>query len=290
MEKIQKRRDFLKSIGLVAGLSQLPLMGWAEGFATMFQEGVKPLGEFSLLKIGKLLSGYHFPFVEKFSTDSFKSEFKLYNLYGENATFAGELALTSVADGATRNFNFSSWRLANNGVMNKDQIYKYIVTGNAICKNNPTFSPQRWNVSSKIALSNESIAYKDTGLYYSGIEANTQIVNDHQGKLIRKPIGPIPLSWKWGLIAVVQNMSKESLQELQFSLLDEFDAIYKNQKIRYRKTVTLDCGKGQTLDFKVFELTGDGILPTVYWVDNLNRTVFVISGMEAFILKSETDV
>lgn len=290
MEKTQKRRDFLKNIGLATGLSQLPLMGWAAGFATMFQEGIKPLGEFSLLKIEKLLASYHFPFVEKFSADSFKSEFKLYNLYGENATYAGELSLTSFNEGSTRNFNFESQRFANNGTMNKGLIFKYIVNGNVICKNNPTFSPQKWNVSSKIALSNEDTPYINTGLNYSGIADHAQIVNDHQGKLIRKPIGPIPLSWKWGLIAVVQNMSKESRQELQFSMLDEFDAIYKNQKIRYRKTVLLDCGKGQTLDFKVFELTGDGILPTVYWVDNLNRTVFVISGMEAFILKNGNDI
>jgi len=54
----------------------------------------------------------------------------------------------------------------------------------------------------------------------------------------------------------------------------------------FRRKVNLDCGNDRLIDFKVFELTGDGVIPAVYWVDNKNRTVFVVSGMEAFILKT----
>ncbi|MBM4163784.1 MAG: hypothetical protein FJ222_05025 [Lentisphaerae bacterium] len=106
-----------------------------------------------------------------------------------------------------------------------------------------------------------------------------------QGKPITKRYGPMPLCWKWGLPAVAQNMAENNIAELRFPVLDEFDAIHKNQTIRFRKKISLDCGDGQWVDFRVFELTGDGVIPTVYWVDNRNRTVFVISGMEAYVLE-----
>jgi hypothetical protein len=79
-------------------------------------------------------------------------------------------------------------------------------------------------------------------------------------------------------------MAEASMAELQFALLDEFDAIHQHQRMVLRKKVKLDCGVEHPVEFKVFELTGDGVIPTVYWVDNHNRTVFVISGMEAYVL------
>jgi hypothetical protein len=285
MEKLQDRRNFLKKVSVMAGLSQLSLMGWSSGFSTMVTEGLKPTSEFSLLKLEKLLSGYLFPFIDKFSTNTFSSKYNLYNLYGNNAVFAGEFHMNSKIKEKSQWFNFLIWRLANNGIQKKDQKFRYTVSGDVMCKSDPTFSPENWNVSSRIAISEDGGAFGGTELRKKG-EINRGEISFHLGnKIIRKSTGTLPLSWKWGLVAVVQEMAKESLNELQFSTLDEFDNIYKNQKLRYRRKVALDCGKDQLIDFKVFELTGDGVIPAVYWVDNLNRTLFVITGMEAFVLE-----
>ncbi|MDP2335793.1 MAG: hypothetical protein Q8N05_04975 [Bacteroidota bacterium] len=284
MKKIQNRRNFLKKISVVAGISQLPLISWSVGFKTLFNIGVNPEGEFSLLKLEKLLSGYKFPFTEQFSTVSFKSEYKLYNLYGNNAVFAGEFLLESRMKGKNRWFDFLNWRLADDGIKNKDQKFKYIVSGNVKCKTDSTFSPEKWNVSSRISHSEEGVAFGGTGIINEGKATRGEISLKTAGKSIKKTFGLVPLSWKWGLLAVVQNMAESSLHELRFSMLDEFDVIHKNQTLKNRKKVSLDCGDGHLIDFRVFKLTGEGIIPTVYWVDNMNRTVFVISGMEAFVL------
>ena len=208
------------------------------------------------------------------------------DLYGDNAVFSGKFSLLSGISGENRKFEFLNWRLANNGIKKRDKEFKYIVSGSVQCKNDSTITPEKWTVSSRIALTDDGSAYAGTGLLNKGAAKNGTIKLKSSGKTIQKSYGSMPLSWKWGLPAVVQNMAKESELELQFAMLDEFDAIYQNQKIRFRKKVTLDCGSDRLIEFRVYELTGDGVIPTVYWVDNLNRTVFVISGMEAFILES----
>jgi len=285
MGKLQNRRDFLKRAGVIAGFSQLPRMGWANGLSTLLNEGLNPGKEFSLLKLEKLLSGYKFPFTAQFSTVSFKSVFKLYNLYGDSATFAGEFSLGSEMKGANRLFKFSIWRLANNGIKKRDQEFKYIVSGEVQCKTDVALSPEKWNVTSRIALSKDGPAFGGTGLTNKGESGRGEITIKTSGKPIRKSFGSMPLSWKWGLPAVVQNMAESSIQELRFSMLDEFDAIFQNQTLKFKKKVSLDCGDDHIVDFRVFELTGEGVIPTVYWVDNFNRTLFVVTGMEACVLE-----
>ena len=292
MEIQNNRRNFIRKAGVYTLLSQVPLLGWGKGFSTLqnegastsLAEGVKPAGEFSLLKLEKILPSYKFPLIAKFSTSSFKSHFALYNLYGNNVTEAGEFILNADSKGENLQFGFTSSRFANNGVRDRSLVYKYIVSGGVLCTNNVALSPQKWDVSSKISLSEVGEAYGGTGLQNIGVVKGGEIHLKLAEKEIRKSFGPRTLSWKWGLIAVAQKMAEASIQEQQFAILDEFDAIYLMQCMKYRRKVSLDCGNEKPIDFKVFELTGDGVIPTVYWVDHMNRTVFVISGMEAYVL------
>lgn len=286
MEHKQNRRIFLKNAFLSAGLSQLPLIGWAEGFSTLLSQGIKPSGEFSLLKLEKLLPDYTIPPSGNFSTSTFESTYNLYNLYGNNAVNAGDFALISTRKGEGCHYDFISTRLANAGNKEKSKTFQYVVSGNVQCKNNAMLSPEKWKVISKISA--DGSALHRTGIVNQGVVKDGKIILDFGNKEIRKSIDNQAMSWKWGLIAVTQRMAQESIAELQFSLLDEFDHIYRSQKLKFRKRVNLDCGIGQSIEFKVFALTGDGVIPTVYWVDNTNRTLFVISGMEAYVLDNHS--
>jgi hypothetical protein len=285
MATLQNRRDFLKKAGVVTGLSQLPLSGWSEGFSSLFGAGINPAGEFSILKLEKLLPAYRFPFIDRFSTSLFKLHYSLYNLYGNNAANAGEFLFDAAVRGEKWQFKFISSRLANNGIKDSGQVFKYWVSGDVVCENNGTLSPEKWSVESKISLTGNGVPYGGTGIVNNGEIRNGVVCLNTGNKKIRKPLGNTGLSWKWGLIAVVQKMAEDSTTALQFAMLDEFDALFQNQNLKFRRKVTLDCGNNRKIDFKVFELTGDGVLPTVYWVDNMNRTIFVVSGMEAYVLK-----
>ncbi len=286
METLHNRRDFLKKAGVVTVLSQLPLSGWSEGFSSLFGAGVNPAGEFSLQKLEKLLPTYRFPFIDRFSTGSFTLDYSLYNLYGNNATNAGEFLLNAAVSGEKMKFRFTSSRLANSGIKESGQVFKFWVSGDVVCENNVTLSPEKWSVKSKISLAENGAPFGGSGVVNIGENKNGVVFLKAGNRKIRKPFGNLALSWKWGLIAVAQKMAEDSLPELRFALLDEFDALYQVQKLRFRRKTALSCGNDRVVDFKVFELTGDGVLPTVYWVDNMNRTLFVISGMEAYVLKN----
>jgi hypothetical protein len=286
MEHKQNRRYFLRNAVVAAGLSQLPLIAWAEGFSTLLSQGINPAGAFSLLKLEKLLPGYTIPLSGNFSTGAFESTYNLYNLYGNNAVNAGDFSLISTRNGESLHFEFISTRVANAGTKQQGRSFKYLVSGNVRCKNNATISPEKWMVNSRISA--DGSAFQGTSLVNQGVVKNGEIILDFGVKKIKKIIENQAVSWKWGLIAVVQRMAEESVAELQFSLLDEFDLLYSSQKLKFRKRVNLDCGIGQPIEFKVFELTGDGVIPTVYWVDNMNRTLFVILGMEAYVLDNHS--
>jgi hypothetical protein len=281
---MQSRRNFLKKAVVAAGVSPLPLLGWGEGFSTMLAVGINPAGEFSLLKLEKLLAGYQLPDSGKFSASSFNLGYKMYNLYGDNAVFAGEFHLNAEKKENVYEFGFANWRWADNGIRDRVKRFKYFVSGNVQCAADDTFSPAKWSVSSGIALSEGEIPFGGTGLTQNGEARNGEVTIRTSHRPIRKNFGQSPLSWKWGLPAVVQHMAEFSLPSLHFALLDEFDAIHQDQNMRFRKVVKLDCGGGRLVEFKLFELTGDGVIPTAFWVDDQNRTIFVISGMEAFVL------
>jgi len=285
MEKQKSRRNFLKMAGLAAAASQMPLAGWSAGFKTLLGEGLDPSGEFSLLKLNKLLAGYEFPFVEQFSTSEFHSGYKMYNLYGDNTVFAGEFHLKSGVKGKNREFGFLNWRFADNGIKNREKKFKYIVSGDVKCRSGLAFSPEEWVVTSRIALNESDLAYGGTGLISRGKVKKGEINIRYSVENLKKTYHSEVLCWKWGLPSVVQNMAESNNKELGFSMLNEFDAINENQKLVFRKKVPLDCGNNRPVEFKVFELTGQGVIPTVYWVDQWNRTVFVVSGMEAFVLE-----
>lgn len=68
--------------------------------------------------------------------------------------------------------------------------------------------------------------------------------------------------------------------------MDAWQTMAFKKEIRFRRKVTIDCGSNRLLDFKVYELTGDGVIPTVYRIDPMNRTVFVVSEMEASVLEA----
>ena len=46
---------------------------------------------------------------------------------------------------------------------------------------------------------------------------------------------------------------------------------------------TID-GPERTIGFKVFDVQIDRIIPPIYLVDRLNRVIFSVTGMEAFVL------
>lgn len=283
MEKVQTRRNFIRTAALATAVSSVSFRGWAEGFSALFNEGIHPSGEFSLLKLEKMLQNYQLPAAGNFSENSFSLNYRLFNLYGNNAAPAGTMKWNLEPVNGKRQFRFSVDRIAGNGIMDQSVSFVYSTEGEVTCAPNDAFTPEKWNVSKRIARNSEKEGYMGAGQTISGTLKNNRITLVTGKNKIVKETGALPLSWKWGVMAMVQNMARKNHQELQFSALDEFDALYAFQEVKFVKDVPLDCS-GTHRTFRVFLHTGDGIIPTFFWVDDLLRTVFVLTGMEAFVL------
>jgi hypothetical protein len=80
-------------------------------------------------------------------------------------------------------------------------------------------------------------------------------------------------------------MAAGQLQESEFSIHDEFYSVCTKSKDEIQKKLPIDYSCGCIKNFKACELTGNGIIPTVNRVYDFGRVVFIISGIEAYVLE-----
>lgn len=283
MKKLQTRRNFIRTAGITTAVSIFGIENWAKGLNLFYNEGINPGNEFSLLKIENLLRDYQLPAKGNFTTDSFLLNYRLFNVYGDKAIPAGKMKWLLEPTGNLLLFRFNLERIARNGIMDKSKSFLYITDGEATCEKDDTLTPVKWVVSKRISLNGAREGYLGTSQESSGSFMDNRINLTAGKRIITWENGSLPLSWKWGVMALVQKMAKNNQMESRFSALDEFDALYAYQSVKFVKNFHLHCD-GSLRNFKIFLHTGDGLLPTVYWVDDHFRTIFVLTGMEAFVL------
>ncbi len=148
--------------------------------------------------------------------------------------------------------------------------------------------PKAWRMEAKIAKSGDDPPYLFSGMRKMGrLEGATLTVvtgGDAESTAL-----PGPCTCKWSLIDVAQRLPREKTERLRFSLIDEFDEVRHNQYITYRTTAMLPLRDGPA-KLTAYEHLGEGVIPTVYWVDERGRTLFVVTGVEAFVLRSSCGV
>jgi hypothetical protein len=144
-------------------------------------------------------------------------------------------------------------------------------------------TPQSWSCETRIIRGRDEEPFMNTLHRWKGSFIDGIISYESGDYRLLKDQVEGKLSWKWGIIDLVQGMAKDSVDELHFSALDEMDMLYEHQFARYRKKVNVECGLGE-VEFSVFDVLGDDIIPTVYWVDDQHRVAFIISGVEAYMI------
>ena len=86
----------------------------------------------------------------------------------------------------------------------------------------------------------------------------------------------------WLLFVAVQRLEKNSNKKYEFTMLDHFDQIKKNQQLWYSQSTQVNVG-GEETTLHAFDHVGDGIVPWVYWVTSSGQLVCAISGIEAYV-------
>jgi hypothetical protein len=282
------RRRFIQNTGVGALGLLIPKQWFSSSFGLLYNNGVNPGKEFSLLKLEKILPEYKIPPCDNFSTDNFRLSYTLYNLYQDLAMNAGTFEITRKG-GPTPLYKVTSTRKATADISIENESYtgkfrgNYIFTGEIATKNDLLDSPVKWECETKISGDKNGLPYLDTLHQWKGSFKNGRVYYKSGSQNIVKTPASQHLAWKWGIINMVQKMAEQSVHEIHFSALDEMDMMYEHQYARFRKKQLIDCGTAK-VEFTVFDVLGDGIIPTVYWVDIYSRVIFIVSGVEAYVL------
>lgn len=94
---------------------------------------------------------------------------------------------------------------------------------------------------------------------------------------------PGPYSNEWTLLEAIQRMPGRSMQEVEYTLIDEYDTPQPGHRLSYRTQaqVTFQSGPAQLTAFCDL---GRALVPTVYWVDEHHRLIFVCTGLMVYAL------
>jgi hypothetical protein len=99
-----------------------------------------------------------------------------------------------------------------------------------------------------------------------------------------------PCALDWGLFEAVGRLPRAPGADHLFTLIDTFDSVKSGHVLRYRHAVTVPVGPADApTRLHGVERLGPGILPWIYWLDDFGRPLFVVSGIQAFILQSEQE-
>ena len=280
MKNIQKRRDFIRNTGLIVAGAAMPGKLLSSAFAPFYADQFDPGDEFSLLKLEGIFPEYQYPHAEQYSTDEFDLQFRLYNCYGKRAQPAGEFSFKKQG-GSKPVYSVKSMRMVSADHPPSQKKFDYFFKGRIVTRDDAFATPLSWECETKVATGVDEAPYLNSGHEWKGNYKNGVVKYSSGEVKLEKPVPHENLSWKWGLMNLVQKMDPK--EEIHFSVLDEMDMIYEHQYARLRKYQEIETGSGK-VKFKVYDVLGDGVIPTVYWVDELDRVVLIINGMEAFVL------
>ncbi len=233
--------------------------------------------EFSLAKLDDALKNYDYPRAGGFDPASYKWRFQAVSALSGRGV--GSVDLSRGEEGDTVKYRFDVRR----EIPGK---FLYRVEGAVDATNGDFPAVRRWECRSMVSRSDSDEPWHNTRRSFQGEARAGQVTFTEGGKTRVEPIASEHLSWKWGVIDLVRAMAAKNHRHRVFSTLDEMDLLFGRQEIRFRTNMALTVGEGapQKVNFQVFDLQGDGVIPTVYWVDAWGRVVFVVTGTEGYLL------
>ena len=185
--------------------------------------------------------------------------------------------------------------------------------GELVCSNDLLATPAEWTLRFE-TRDQAGDLLRELGGEKSGVLEPGSIVlgagDSHRRIAVR---GAVTSSYS--LFDAVQRAARGDLLPQQFTLLDHLDQVKPDHRLAFRSTEVLRLGTrsvirqvrrplergvvlepvrqltgGTATTLHAYEQTGDGIIPIVYWVDDLGRLLFVVSGLEAYVISRSTSV
>ena len=183
------------------------------------------------------------------------------------------------------------------------------VAGTIRCGTDALSTPSHWKYSAEV-VDSEGKLYENSKISKRGHAGNGRIeIEDDCGTRRLSINGPFTINW--AIWDAVMRLPRESTKPLCFTMLDHFDQLKYRQRLAFREAGVLTLGQhrvkeesweelekgrirqtrwnlvgGSDVTLHGFEQLGEGIVPWIYWTDDQGRLLFVVSGLEVYILDS----
>ncbi|NOZ22836.1 MAG: hypothetical protein GXP25_17300 [Planctomycetes bacterium] len=208
----------------------------------------------------------------------------------------------AAGDGATLTVNYE-----------KPQAGKttYRLTAELHCRTDALSTPTRWTCQS-VAVDADGKPVPNTSLKKSA-EATEGVIVITDGKRERRiPVGSA-YTTNWSLFDAVQRLPRRAFDPIRFTLIDNLDQVKPDhtlsfrtsdevvlgeKRVRQKKVVELEKGRirktrwaktgGRPVRLHAYDHLGEGVVPEVYWVDDPGRLLFMVAGLEAYILDTKS--
>lgn len=158
------------------------------------------------------------------------------------------------------------------------------VTAEIHCRADELSTPLTWKFDSEIRARGGGV------LANTKLKKTAKAMKDHikvaEGK--HEESIAIESAWtvNWALFDAVQRLPRKAFAPIEFVMLDHFDQFKGGQRISYRRKTDVTIA-GQEMRLHGFDHLGRGIVPRVYWVDDRGQLLFVVSGLEAYLLETQ---
>lgn len=186
-----------------------------------------------------------------------------------------------------KNSSDSTFVLAVHSQLEMAGKYKYNLAAELICLNDNPCRTTGWRFTS-VSLDPAGNDVKNTRISKTAKITGDTMQIEGLGKSRKVKISN-PYLFSWTLFDVVQRAGQKFKDLTVFTYIDDFDQVKPGHKLSF------DCEQAIAFtgsvatpivaEMRCYIQTGQGILPTAFWVDRNNRCTFFVSGIKAYILR-----
>jgi hypothetical protein len=150
------------------------------------------------------------------------------------------------------------------------------------CSTDMLATPVSWEFETKMSRHPGDKPYLFSGRRRSAnVSTGTLIIRDKL-RTSRTAIHG-PYSNEWTLLEAVQRLPGESMKQIHYTLIDEYDTPQPGHSLAFRTRANISVANGSLHLVGYYDL-GRAVIPTVYWVDQHGRLIFVCTGLVVYAL------
>jgi len=147
----------------------------------------------------------------------------------------------------------------------------------------PLATPRRWSFRVRL-LDAKGRAIPETTIARRAAVTDGRItLAGGAGTRTLEPAGPYTVNWC--LFNAVQRLPGADTPARTFTLIDHFDQVKPETTLSFHKAMDVRVAGGRTLLTRAYQQLGRGNVPWVYWTDEAGRLLWVVAGLEGYVLK-----